>query len=66
MVRAQISFAEAEYELIRKEALTLGISLAEFVRRAVRDKLPVPGDAPWDAVWGFGRIRRLAIEPIHR
>ncbi len=53
MVRAQISFDEAEYELIRMEARTLGISLAEFVCRAVRDKLPVPGDAPWMRYAGF-------------
>jgi hypothetical protein len=53
MIRTQISLDEEEYELARKEARTLGVSIAEFVRRAVRDKLPVPGDAPWMRYAGF-------------
>jgi hypothetical protein len=47
MIRTQISFDEEEYELARKEARALGVSIAEFVRRAVRGKLPVAGDASW-------------------
>ena len=46
MIRTQVSLDEKEYELARKEARALGVSIAEFVRRAVRDKLPVPGNAP--------------------
>jgi hypothetical protein len=47
MIRTQVSLDKHEYALARKEARSLGISVAEFVRRAVRDKLPPAGDAPW-------------------
>jgi hypothetical protein len=47
MIRTQISLDAAEYELARKEAAALGLSIAEFVRQAVRDRLPVRGSAPW-------------------
>ncbi len=47
MIRTQISLDKAEYLLARKEAAALGISVAEFVRRAVRASLPIEGDAPW-------------------
>jgi hypothetical protein len=53
MIRTQISLDAEEYELARKEARTLGVSIAEFVRRAVRDKLPVPDGAPWMRYAGF-------------
>jgi hypothetical protein len=36
MIRTQISLDEREYSIAKKEARTLGISVAEFVRRAVR------------------------------
>ena len=47
MIRTQISLEPDEYELAKKEAKTLGISVAEFVRRAVRQMLPPNGNAPW-------------------
>lgn len=47
MIRTQVSLDKHEYSLAKKEAKALGISVAEFVRRAVRDKLPARGDAPW-------------------
>jgi hypothetical protein len=47
MIRTQVSLDKQEYALAKKEAKALGISLAEFVRRAVRDKLPVSQEAPW-------------------
>jgi len=47
MIRTQVSLAEQEYALAKKAAKALGISLAEFVRRAVRQNLPSPGKAPW-------------------
>jgi ribbon-helix-helix CopG family protein len=47
MIRTQVSLDKHEYTLAKKEAKALGISVAEFVRRAVRDKLPARGDAPW-------------------
>jgi hypothetical protein len=53
LIRTQISLDEEEYELAKKEARALGVSIAEFVRRAVRDRLPVAGDAPWMRYAGF-------------
>ena len=47
MIRTQVSLDKHEYALARKEARSLGISVAEFVRRAVRDKLPPVGETPW-------------------
>ncbi|MDX2269233.1 MAG: hypothetical protein NW208_14080 [Bryobacter sp.] len=47
MIRTQISLDQVEYELAKKCAEELNISLAEFVRRAVRDALPVQSDKPW-------------------
>ena len=43
MIRTQISLDAKEYALARREARTLGISVAEFVRRAIRDCLPPNG-----------------------
>ncbi len=53
MIRTQISLDEDEYAMAKKEAKTLGISIAEFVRRAVRDALPPKGTAPWMKFAGF-------------
>jgi hypothetical protein len=39
--------------MAKKEAAALGISLAEFIRRAVRERLPVSGEAPWMKYAGF-------------
>jgi len=47
MVRTQISLDEQEYALAKKEAEGLGISVAEFVRRAIRRVLPPSGKAVW-------------------
>jgi hypothetical protein len=47
MIRTQISLDEQEYKLAKAEAHSLGISFAEFVRRTLRDALPVNTDAPW-------------------
>ena len=47
MIRMQISLDKHDYALARKEAQALGISVAEFVRRAVREGLPFKKDAPW-------------------
>ena len=47
MIRTQISLEEREYILAKKQAKALGISVAEFVRRAIRQVLPPPGKAPW-------------------
>jgi hypothetical protein len=47
MIRTQISLEKEEYELAKKGARALGISVAEFVRRAVRQALPPAGEGPW-------------------
>lgn len=47
MIRTQISLEKQEYALAKKEARALGISVAEFVRRAVRDRLPIPQGPSW-------------------
>lgn len=47
MIRTQVSLDEHEYALAKTEAQSLGISVAEFVRRAVREALPPRGKGPW-------------------
>jgi hypothetical protein len=47
MIRTQVSLDEHEYDLAKREAAHQGISVAEFVRRAIRRMLPAEGDAPW-------------------
>lgn len=47
MIRTQISLEPHEYNLAKKEALSLGVSVAEFVRRAIREALPSDGQRPW-------------------
>ncbi|MGH9647551.1 MAG: ribbon-helix-helix domain-containing protein [Bryobacteraceae bacterium] len=53
MIRTQISLESKDYAQARKQAKALGISVAEFVRRAVRDRLPAESDAPWMRYAGF-------------
>jgi hypothetical protein len=52
-INAQISLDKHEYALARREARSLGISVAEFVRRAVREALPPQGKGPWMKFAGF-------------
>jgi hypothetical protein len=47
MIRTQVSLDEREYQLAKKHARSLGISVAELVRRAVREALPSNSQAPW-------------------
>ncbi len=47
MIRTQISLDAREYKLVKEEARALGISVAEFVRRAIRHGLPDRSEAPW-------------------
>ena len=47
MIRTQVSLDQTEYALAKRQAATLGISLAEFVRRSVREALPPKGKNPW-------------------
>ena len=53
MIRTQISLDKEEYALAKKGARALGISIAEFVRRAVRQSLPPAGEGPWMQYAGF-------------
>jgi hypothetical protein len=47
MIRTQVSLDKQEYALAKKEAKALGISVAEFVRRAVRERLPISDEPAW-------------------
>ena len=47
MVRTQVSLTEEEYKAAKREARRLGISLAELLRRSLRNILPVDEDKPW-------------------
>jgi hypothetical protein len=47
MIRTQISLEKREYALAKAQAKKLGISVAELVRRAVRETLPSETEAPW-------------------
>lgn len=48
-----ISLDGHEYTLAKTEARSLGIPVAEFVRRAVREALPPRGKGPWMKFAGF-------------
>src|ERR1700722_7274019 len=54
MIRTQISLEKEEYQLAKKEAKARGISVAHFVRMAVRDKLPAKDAAPGMRYHGDG------------
>jgi hypothetical protein len=47
MIRTQISLPQEEYDAAKREAARLGVSLAEFVRRALRELLPADDSRPW-------------------
>jgi hypothetical protein len=53
MIRTQISLHKDEYDLAKTEAKALRISVAEFIRRAVREQLPASGEGPWMKYAGF-------------
>jgi len=53
MIRTQISLDQQEYAMAKREAKALGISVAELVRRALREALPARGQAPWMKFAGF-------------
>ena len=53
MIRTQISLDEREYVAAKGAAAQLGISVAEFVRRAIREALPQSAEAPWMKFAGF-------------
>jgi hypothetical protein len=53
MIRTQISLDEHEYARVKAQAKVLGISVGEFVRRAVRESLPSQCSGPWMKFTGF-------------
>jgi hypothetical protein len=53
MIRTQISLDEKEYSLAKQEAKNLGISVAELIRRSLRNSLPVAAQKPWMRYAGF-------------
>jgi hypothetical protein len=53
MIRTQVRLDEVEYKLAKKEARALGISVAEFVRRAIRQSLAAAAGASWMRYAGF-------------
>ncbi len=53
MIRVKVRLDEDECELAKAGAATLGISLAEFIRRAIRVQLGRPQIRPWMHYAGF-------------
>jgi hypothetical protein len=53
MIRTQISLDEKEYALAKQEAKSLGISVAELIRRSLRNSLPIAAQKPWMRYAGF-------------
>ena len=47
MIRTQISLSQDDYLAAKREASRLGLSLAEYFRRALRSALPVDETNPW-------------------
>ena len=47
MIRTQVSLDKREYTLARKKAKSLGISLSEFIRRAIKQQLAPAVGSPW-------------------
>ena len=47
MIRTQISLSQDDYAAAKREAVRLGISLAELLRRSLRAALPARDDRPW-------------------
>lgn len=53
MIRTQISLDRREYALVKREAKAAGVSVAEYVLRALRHVLPAKSSAPWMRFAGF-------------
>ena len=47
MIRTQVSLTKAEYGAAKREAIRLGISLAELLRRSLRTMIPGDTSKPW-------------------
>lgn len=53
MTRTRISLDRNEYDRAKAQAAALGVSVAEFIRRAIREALPVDGEGQWMKYAGF-------------
>ncbi|MBV9083325.1 MAG: CopG family transcriptional regulator [Acidobacteriaceae bacterium] len=53
MIRTQISLSADEYERLKRHARVLGLSIAEVIRRAVREALPHEQGGAWMRFAGF-------------
>jgi hypothetical protein len=47
MIRVQFTLDQREYAKVKREARAAGLSVAEYVRRAIRQVVPARTDAPW-------------------
>jgi hypothetical protein len=47
MIRVQFTLDQHEYAKVKREARAAGLSVAEYVRRAIRQVVPARTDAPW-------------------
>lgn len=47
MIRTQVSLSVDEYRAAKQEARRLGVSLAELLRRSIRNIVPVDPEKPW-------------------
>jgi len=47
MIRTQISLSEEDYSAAKQEAVRLGISFAELLRRSLRAMIPADNSKPW-------------------
>lgn len=47
MIRTQISLSEEDYSAAKQEAVRLGISFAELLRRSLRAMIPPDNSKPW-------------------
>jgi hypothetical protein len=53
VIRLRIGLDRQDHALLQREARISGISVAEYVRRAIRQVLPARTDAPWMRYAGF-------------
>jgi hypothetical protein len=53
MIRTQVSLDEQDYKRVKEAAQGSGISMAEFLRRAVRGALSAGEPRPWMSFAGF-------------
>ena len=58
MMRTQVNLEKDEYDLRKSPGWVLGISVAEFIRRAIREQPAVPHETP---LCTFAQGRRISL-----